>query len=400
MEVYGYELLYRSHLLNRATIIDGDRASTQVLLNTFANLSIDKVVGKKHAFINFTGTLMDAQLPFDTSQLVIEVLENEYTNNTLLHRLKVLKDRGFTIALDDFELSEHTEPLIAYADIIKLDVMALDADALRTHIHTLKPLGVKILAEKIETFAMLELCKALGCDFFQGYFLERPQIISGRRLSENRQAVVRLLALVNNPDVAFENIEEIISQDPVLSYKLLRLVNSAAFGLPRTIESLRQAITLLGLKNIKNWVSLLAMSNLDDKPLELSIKALVRARFCELLAAVSRPLHHCDQFFTVGLLSTLDAFMDVSLPLLLSDIELSSTLREALLEGKGEEGKLLQTAIAYEHAQWDNIDWAYLEQQGIDQPRASALYLQTLEWVDDTGMVIGRVPEERESVSN
>ncbi len=388
MVVCGYELLYRSHTSHPPLIVDGDSASSQVLLNTFTDLSIHKVVGNKRAFINFTGPLMDAPLPFDTGQLVIEVLESEYTSPRLLHRLKVLKEKGFTIALDDFELNAHTEPLVAYADIVKLDVLALNEAQLQQHIAWLKPLGVAILAEKIETFAMLEACRALGCDYFQGYFLERPQLISGRRLSENKQSVVALLAAINSPDVEFEDIEEIISRDAVLSYKLLRLVNSAAFGLPRTIESLRQAITLLGLKIIKNWVSLLAMTNLDDKPLELAVKALIRARFCELLAATSHPRHQCDSFFTVGLLSTLDAFMDVPLPQLLGDIHLSDSLRQALLEGTGEEGKLLRIAIAYEHGEWDDIDWEYLQQRGLDQTQAAELYMQTLEWVDDTGLTL------------
>ncbi|HEY7885311.1 MAG TPA: HDOD domain-containing protein [Cellvibrionaceae bacterium] len=390
MDVFAYELLYRSNLLNQAHVIDnGDSASTQVLLSTFADLSIDKVVGKKLAFINFTTALLDSHIPFDTTQLVIEVLETEAVSASLLHRLKVLREQGFTIALDDFELNENTEALIAYADIIKLDVLALSHDTLIEHINYLKPLGVQLLAEKIETFSMLEQCKRWGFDYFQGYFLERPQVIRGKRLSENKQAVIQLLGLLNDGDASFEEIERIIAHDPILSFKLLRMVNSAAFGLPRTIESLRQAITLLGLKIIKNWVGLLAMANLGDKPQELSVKALARAKFCEQIAASSRPLHQCDQFFTAGLLSTLDAFMDMPLAELLADIHLSDALRAALLQGSGEEGKILQAAIAYEHGAWESIDWVFLQQQGIDEPnKLTDLYLQTLQWADDTRSVM------------
>lgn len=385
MAVYGYELLYRSPTDHPSAITDGDKASTQVLLSAFTDMRLQKVVGNKRAFINFTGALMDAALPFDNHQLVIEVLESEYANPKLLHRLKVLKEKGFTIALDDFERNPDTEPLVAYADIVKLDVLALNEQQLQQHLTWLQPLGVATVAEKIETSAMLETCKSLGFDYFQGYFLERPQVIKGRRLSENKQSVLALLAAIHAPEVEFEDIEHIISRDAVLSYKLLKLVNSAAFGLPRTIESLRQAMTLLGLKIIKNWVGLLAMSNLSDKPLELAIKALVRARFCELLAAKSRLPHQCDSFFTVGLLSTLDAFMDLPLPQLLDDIRLSQDLQQALLKGAGAEGKFLQIAIAYERGEWDKIDWEFLQQQGVDQADAVTLYLQTLDWVNSTG---------------
>ncbi|UTF60952.1 EAL and HDOD domain-containing protein [Gilvimarinus sp. DA14] len=384
MEVVAYELLYRTDQQNRAEVLDGDIASTQVLLNTFTELSIEKVVGKHRAFINFTGALMDAHLPFDVSQLVVEVLETEELDASLLHRLKTLRDKRFTIALDDFELSSENESLLPYADIVKLDVLCLTQNDLDRHVKKLKALGIQVLAEKIETFAMLEYCKAIGCDMFQGYFLEKPQIITGQRLSESKQAVLQLLAKLNDKNAKFEDIEDIISRDPVLSFKLLKLVNSAAFGLPRTIESLRQALTLLGLKIIKNWIGLLAMAKLGNKPAELSVKALSRAKMCELIAATRQPLSQCDSYFTAGLLSMLDAFMDAPLEKVLRDIQLSPSLRSALLEHKGEEGKLLQTVIAYEHGEWEAIDWDYLSTYGLNPSSLSALYLQTLSWVDET----------------
>src|SRR5690606_38576097 len=150
----------------------------------------------------------------------------------------------------------------------------------------------------------------VGFDLFQGYFLARPKIIKGCKITENKQAVLQLLSVLHDPEVSLDRVEKLVARDPMLSYKLLRLVNSAAFALPRTIESLRQAITLLGLDIIKNWVNLLAMANLGDKPIELSIAALTRARMCEIIAAKMTGRPRQDTFFTVGLLSTLDAFMD------------------------------------------------------------------------------------------
>lgn len=388
MEVVAYELLYRASQDNQAFVTDGNTASSQVLLNAFTQLSVEKVVGNHRAFINFTGDLMDARLPFDSSQLVIEVLENEVIDSNLLHRLKTLRENGFTIALDDFEITPQSEALLAYADIVKLDVLALSEAELTTHIEKLKALGIQVLAEKIETFDMLEHCKALGCDMFQGYFLERPAIIEGHRLNESKQAVLQLLGKLNDPDVAFTDVEEIISRDPVLSFKLLRLVNSAAFGLPRTIESLRQALTLLGLKIIKNWIGLLAMAKLGDKPAELSAQALGRAKLCELMAAQTRPESQCDKFFTAGLLSMLDAFMDAPLETVLSEIQLSEPLKNALLHFEGEEGKFLRAVIDYEHGEWGAIDWAYLEGKNLDPGSLSTLYLQTLCWVDETQLAV------------
>ncbi len=389
MQVVAYELLCRTSSLNRATFTNGDSASSQVLLHTFTDLSLEKVVGKHKAYINFTRTLLITPPPFDPRQLVVEVLEDQTVDQALLDGLAQLKAEGYTIALDDFVLSDETRPLLTYADIIKLDVLQLSEPELVDHIEQLKPEGYTLLAEKVETYEMLERCKALGFDLFQGYFLARPKVISGRKISESKQAVLQLLAALHDPEVSILRVEQLLSQDPVLSYKLLRLVNSAAFALPRTIESLRQAITLLGLDIIKNWVNLLAMANLGNKPTELSVAALTRARMCEALAKIMRSESRQDAFFTVGLLSTLDAFMDVPLDVLLSNLSLSRGLSEALLQHRGDEGRILDVVENYEQGAWEAIDWAYLENVGITPSQLSQAYLEALEWVSQTMDQIG-----------
>lgn len=389
MQVVAYELLCRSTEMTDGKFDDGDMASSQVLLHTFTELSINSVVGNHQAYINFTRTLLLTPPPFDRKQLVVEVLEGQTIDAQMLHSLKTLREQGYTIALDDFELTEETKGLVPYADIIKLDVLCLSAEQLVDHIAYLKPLGITLLAEKVETYEMLEFCKEAGFDLFQGYFLARPKIIKGRKITENKQAVLQLLSVLHDPDVALEKVERLISRDPMLSYKLLRMVNSAAFALPRTIESLRQAITLLGLNIIRNWVNLLAMANLGDKPMELSIAALTRARMCEVIAAKMNNKQRQDTFFTVGLLSTLDAFMDAPLETLLGNISLSTQLNEALLNHLGDEGKVLDIVEHYEHAEWDKIDWDYLQTRNINPETLSHIYVDALQWVAATMDTMG-----------
>lgn len=389
MQVVAYELLCRSTEMTNGKFNDGDMASSQVLLHTFTELSINSVVGDHLAFINFTRTLLLTPPPFDKKQLVVEVLEGQRVDAQMLHSLKVLREQGYTIALDDFELSSETEGLVPYADIIKLDVLQLSAEKLLKHITYLKPLGITLLAEKVETYEMLEFCKDAGFDLFQGYFLARPKIIKGRKITENKQAVLQLLSVLHDPEVSIDKVERLISHDPMLSYKLLRLVNSAAFALPRTIDSLHQAITLLGLTIIKNWVNLLAMANLGDKPVELSIAALTRARMCEVIATVMNSQPRQESFFTVGLLSTLDAFMDAPLETLLGNISLSAPLNEALLNHLGDEGKVLDIVEHYERAEWDMIDWNYLTTRSIDPEKLSHIYLDALQWVAATMDTMG-----------
>ena len=384
MKVVAYELLCRSSNINQANFSNGDEASSRVLLNTFTELSIEKVVGKHLAFINFTRNLLQTPPPFDREQLVIEVLEGQRVDAAMLHSLKVLREQNYTIALDDFVLTPETQSLIPYADIIKLDVLQLSQPQLMEHINFLKPFGIQLVAEKVETYEMLEFCKNAGFDLFQGYFLARPQIISGRKLSDNKQLVLQLLSALHDPDVQIEKIEKLIARDTVLSFKLLRLVNSAAFGLARRIDSLKQAIMLLGINKIKNWVNILAMSNLGNKPHELSVAALTRARMCEMIASNMPGKQKQDGFFTVGLLSTLDAFMDMPLISLLNSISLSEHINDAILDKVGDEGKVLEIVIHYEQGEWEKIDWIYLIQQGITPDNVAQIYIDTLEWVDTT----------------
>ncbi len=395
MQVVAYELLCRNSDLKFITSTDGDAASSQVLLNAFTELSIEQVVGKHKAYVNFTRTLLDSPPPFNRQKLVIEVLEGQQIDASMLHSLKLLREQGYTIALDDFELDEKSESLVAYADIIKLDVLSLSPEQLHYHINYLKPFGITLIAEKVETYEMFEQCKALGFDLFQGYFLAKPRVITGRKISENKQSVLQLLSALHDPDIAIDKIERMIARDTLLSFKLLRLVNSAAFGLQRNVDSLRQAIMLLGLGKLKNWVNLLALSNLSGKPHELSVAALTRARMCEMISTQLKQQSRPDTSFTVGLLSTLDAFLDMPLDELLRNLSLSEALNQAMLTHAGPEGMVLQLVQAHEQGHWQEIDWAHLETLGLTPEILAEIYVNSLHWVAETMNSLGVAPSEK-----
>lgn len=395
MQVVAYELLCRNSDLKFITSTDGDAASSQVLLNAFTELSIEQVVGKHKAYVNFTRTLLDSPPPFNRQKLVIEVLEGQQIDASMLHSLKLLREQGYTIALDDFELDENSESLVAYADIIKLDVLSLSPKQLHYHIDYLKPFGITLVAEKVETYEMFEQCKALGFDLFQGYFLAKPRVITGRKISENKQSVLQLLSALHDPDIAIDKIERMIARDTLLSFKLLRLVNSAAFGLRRNVDSLRQAIMLLGLGKLKNWVNLLALSNLSGKPHELSVAALTRARMCEMISTQLKQQSRPDTSFTVGLLSTLDAFLDMPLDELLRNLSLSEALNQAMLAHAGPEGMVLQLVQAHEQGHWQEIDWTHLETLGLTPEILAEIYVNSLHWVAETMNSLGVASSEK-----
>lgn len=389
MKVVAYELLCRNSDLKYISTSDGDAASSQVLLNAFTELSIDEVVGSHKAYVNFTRALLDTPPPFGKQKLVIEVLEGQKIDAAMLYSLQQLREQGYTIALDDFELSSDTEGLVPYADIIKLDVLALSPEQLSDHVRQLKSFGLTLIAEKVETYEMFEKCKAMGFDLFQGYFLAKPRVISGRKISENKQSVLQLLSALHDPDIPLDQVERMIARDTLLSFKLLRLVNSAAFGLARNVDSLRQAIMLLGLTKLRNWVNLLALSNLSGKPHELSITALTRARMCELIASRIYQRSRPDSYFTVGLLSTLDAFLDAPLEDLLRNLSLSETLNQAMLNHTGPEGLVLEIVQLHEQGHWQEINWEHLNTMGIGPEDLAEIYIDALRWVTETMHTLG-----------
>lgn len=378
--VIGYELLYRQHRDTVANVIDGDQATSQVIMNSFWEMGLDKVVGAQQAFVNVTRNFIvsDGLLPPPDGQLVLEILEDIVVDNDLVAAVRALKHKGYVIALDDFVYHHDLRPLVELADIVKIDVQGLEAGRIEEHAKILKQFPMKLLAEKVETPEVFDHCRALGFDYFQGYFLCRPRVLHGRRLPANRVNAMRMMAKLQNPEVDVKGLEEIISQDVAMSYKLLRYINSAAFALTKQVDSIRHAIVYLGEKEIRRWASLISLAGIDDKPDELITLSLIRAKMCELLASVQQEGSK-DAAFIVGLFSTLDAIMDQPLEELLDALPLAPEITEALMHDTGPYAKLLRSALAYERGDWDQVDRA-----GANQDDISDSYLRSVDWADAT----------------
>lgn len=377
--VIGYELLYRrQEQTSQAAVIDGDQATSQVFINSFLEMGLEQVVGNHQAFINVTRqfiTNIDL-LPPPSSQLVLEILENIEIDQTIIKAVRRLKQMGYIIALDDFIFHPDLKPLVNEANIVKLDVQALNDVELEEHVSILNKYPIKLLAEKIETPEMFDRCKELNFDYFQGYFLCKPRILSGRRMPANRVNTLRMMAELQNPSINIKELEALISHDPTMSYKLMRYINSAAFTLSKKVDSIHHAIVYLGEKEIKRWATLIALTGIDDKPDELITTSLIRSKMCELLAESCGSASK-DSAFIVGLFSTLDAMMDLPLPEILGSLPLSPEITEALISRKGPYAAILNSVIAYEHGEWDK-----LESTTISKETVTAIYLNSLHWAD------------------
>lgn len=386
LDVHAYELLFRDGLQNRAEFVDGDEATARVFSTAFMELGLERVTEGRLAFINLTRSFIlgDYTELFPPDRVVLELLEDIEVDDELISAVEHLRGQGYSIALDDYELDDKTRRLVDLADIIKLDVLELDRETLRRHVEQLAGYGARLLAEKVETHDDLEECKALGFELFQGYFLCKPQVISGQRGPSDRTALMRLLARVNDPALDVAELEAIISRDVTLSYKLLRYINSSVFSLPTRIESIRHALLMLGKRKVRSWVNLIIFAGIADKPHELLVTAMVRAKMCELLAEAvedDRP----EMFFTVGLFSTLEAIMDQPMARIVSELSLTEEITEALLEHRGVLGEAVTCVLEYEHANWDRVSF-----QALDAAEIRDAYLESLGWVSSvrgsTGM--------------
>jgi EAL and modified HD-GYP domain-containing signal transduction protein len=386
LKVYAYELLFRSSGDQvSASITDGDTATSQVMLNTFVDIGMENLVGRYKAFINLTNYFLQDpdRVAIPPGQVVLEVLEDVEPDDKVIETLKVLRKRGYTIALDDFIFAEHLQPMVDLVDIIKIDVMALSHAETEQHVAQLRLQNKKLLAEKIETYEEFEFLKQLEFDYYQGYFFSKPTVIKGKGLKPNQVAIMNLIAKINNDQVEVNELSKIISTDISLSHKILKFINSPMSGLRVEIDSIQQAVVLLGLTTIKNWVSIVAMAIGSDKPHELSILALVRARTCEQLARAAG-LDRPESYFTAGLFSTLEALMDQPLLTLLNDLPLPEEIKLALLENSGVYGEALSCAIAMEQTDVDGFIFLNIEVSAM-----AKIYLEALLWANQQSKVIG-----------
>jgi EAL and modified HD-GYP domain-containing signal transduction protein len=384
LEVYAYELLFRSGSLNQAADanapFDGDRATSQVIVNAFIEIGLDQIVGNRRAFINLTRSFVTAAtpLPFPQDRVVLEILEDIEPDAEVLAGLRTLAGQGYQMALDDFVFQEDRQALLEVAHIVKIDLMAVPRETLQAEVARLRRHDVRLIAEKVETHEDFEQCRELGFDYFQGYFLSRPNIVQGRQLPPNRLAVLQLLARLQDPQADAGDIERLVAQDVALSYKLLRYINSAFFALPKKIESIRQAVIYLGTRAIRTWVSLLVVAGLDDKPAALVAQAMQRARMCELLAQRARRPQP-DAYFTVGLFSLLEALLDAPLESILDTLPFSDGIRDALLRQEGPYGEALACVIAYERGHFLK---ARFDRLGATE--MTDTYLAATHWADQS----------------
>ncbi|MEJ2592278.1 MAG: HDOD domain-containing protein [Candidatus Thiodiazotropha sp.] len=374
---YAYELLYRSASDETnaiSTLLDGDSATSEVLLNTFMEIGLERIAGDARVFINLTRNLIACDHPLvqRKEQVVMELLEDIPVDEALVEQVACLSKMGVQLALDDYVFDPVWDPLLPWVQIVKLEIPALSLEQIRAGLPKLRRHGLKLVAEKVETAESYKALYDMGIDYFQGFYFSRPELIGGKRLEENQVVVLRLLAEINRPDATIEDIEALIRQDAGLSYKTLRYINSAAVGIPRKVESIGQAVIFMGFRRIRAWANLLVMAGLKIRLEDHYLMALVRAHLCERLMSHAQP--RGGSGFIVGLLSTLDLLLGRPLNEILAELPLADEITNALLQGAGDAGSALTCARRVEDGEWHRVEFP-----GLDRDQIYRHYLEASE---------------------
>ena len=358
-KVYAYELLYRSGCKNNFyDDSDGDQATSTVLTHSFLSIGIDTLTRGKMAFVNFSRNLLVKELAtvFPKESMGVEILEDVALDAEIVTTCEKLKRLGYTLVLDDFVFKPELTPLLKLVDIIKVDFVNTEVEERSSIIQRVDSPRIKFLAKKVETQEDFKQAVEMGYSYFQGYFFAEPDIIAGRDVPAYKLNFLQILQQVNQPNLDYDQLENIFKEEVTLSYKLFRYINSAYFGFPNEIRSIRHALSLLGLCEAKKWLSLIAMSSMGkDKSEELMLSSLFRANFCESLAALVGLEEHASEFFLMGLFSRLDAFLDQPLSDILSKLPVIEDMKNALLGKRGLWGQVFELAVFYERGDWDRV---------------------------------------------
>lgn len=383
-QVFGYELLYRGAPGDTTCAVKSDLASASVITSAMLDLGLDTLTGGHRAFLNVTGSLVieqiDALVPPD--DVVLELLETIEVTEDLIAACARLKAKGYVLALDDFVGGSAAEALLPYVSFVKVDVLNTPMAEVCALAKRLKPLGVTMLAEKVENRDVYDQTRDAGYTLFQGYYFCKPVMQIGAAVPAHQMTYIRLLAALSKPDLTMAELEALVKQDVSLSLRVLRFVNSAAVPIRTEVGSIRQALLLIGIEPIRKWASVWCLAGLNPGTTpELTTLALVRARSCELVGEKSRLLD-ASELFVVGLFSLLDVLLSRKMADALDNLSLPPSTADALLGRDNKERSVLNAVIAYENGEWDHASQAATS-AGVDSAVLPTAYTTALRWAQD-----------------
>ena len=386
--VYGYELLYRSGPANSFGEAQPDEACASTLDSALL-FGIDRLTPGCRAFVNCTRDSLLREFPtiLPRDRVVIEILETVHVDDEVIEACRGLKSAGYLLALDDFVDTAAWAPLVDLANFIKVDLIASSPAEQQRLAQTLVPREIQLVAEKVETYEEFHRCLTWGYSYFQGYFFSRPEMLSRRDVPAGKLNCLRVLRAANETPMNTQRVCDSIKAEASLSFRLLRYLNSPQFPLASEVHSIPHAVSLLGETGTRKWVSLMTVACIsDDKPRELVLLPLIRARFCELLAPLARCPGSANDLFLLGLLSAMDAVLDMELADILKEINVREEIRDALLGATNPLRNVFSLALNYEKGCWEEVKIA-ARLMSIDENHLSPIYFDAVNWAECTLMV-------------
>ncbi len=356
----AYELLYRaSATATSSGAISNDVMCSDTALHSVVSIGLDRLTAGVVAFVNITREHLLAELykVFDPSTVVLELLESIDGDPEVVVACSRAVADGYTMALDDYDGRPSLDPLLPLVTIVKLDVLGRTREELTPTVSALRERGLTVLAERVETGAVRTMCQQLGCTLFQGYVFSRPETLDGRAITVQQTTMLNIMGLLSDPTVGDATLEDAFRSHPSLSFALLRIVNSASFG-ARSVDSIPHAIRLIGREALSRWLLVLLVASVAaHSPVanETVVQAMIRGRFCELVAMRTGSGDPAARFL-VGLLSRIDVLLGQPMVSVLDRLPLSEDVRNALLHEVGPHAASLAMARAYEIGHWEQVE--------------------------------------------
>ena len=387
LTVVAYQLLYQEPAGGFAPALRGARDATlKVVADAALEIGLDRLAGGLPVHVHYPRELLAAQSPLSVhpERVVIEWVEDLPCGPEIFEGLRTLRARGHRIALDDYAPRLNDPALLDVVDIVKVDVSQHAHSKLERFVPPLARRGLTLIAETVETVEQFEYAAQLGFTGFQGDFLHRAETFKVQRMPSSRLSTLRIISALQNEQYSIREVEQLVSQDLSLSYRVLRCINSSFYNLPRKVESIRQAIVILGLDNLRQLATLASMQELENRPVSLFVTAISRARMCEQLARLAG-VKETGQYFITGLFSLLDVLTGIPMPDLLDELPLAPAVAQALVAQEGDVGAALKCARAYERASWGRVSY-----NGLEPALIRAAYVDAVFWAEETQALTAR----------
>jgi c-di-GMP phosphodiesterase len=381
--VVGYELRFGGAVDLGDPSMDA-KATSALLVEAFGDIGLETLAGRHPAWVTIARNfLVEIGPPPVRPDRAVLQIKAYHARDDLLQILQRLARSGYTIALDEYDgrLIDNLDQLMSLCSIVRVDVSKVAPEDLPVILRVPKMQGALLVATEVGDQFAFERCKELGFTYFQGEYFAQPRTFKHKGVATAGLGSLRRLAELTAGDISFEDLERIIASDVGLSLKLLRYVNSAFFALPRTVSSVREALSMLGVRTVRRWATVMVISSIPDVPDELVALALRRAHMCEILAGSALPEER-DTQFTIGLFSVADALLSAPMADVLDSLPFTDEIQNALLRREGPKGELLAAVAAYERGEFPTLPAADAT------PSLAGAYRSALAWADEASRAV------------